>query len=279
MTLQNWEIRRFLWYIAGFILFYAPVALFQRLIYFIFNEGKDLSIHGLCFRIQLEHLFDGKLWLMNTAFISFFILLILVAFIFGPIYCGKLCPTGAFPEYLSQLVPDKWKIDWSKYAPVVPIRYGMLLGYMLLPLVGGTLACAYCNFFVFDLLINYYIWGYIISWSSSLLLTLIFWLIIFGLFTKGGRGFCNFLCPIGAWQNLIHAGSSKLPFVYRLRVNRQKCIGCKKCERICPMRSIKVNPQTNKAHNNKLNCILCDSCMHVCPVRAISYGRGDLNAQ
>lgn len=84
------------------------------------------------------------------------------------------------------------KISWSKYTDIVPLRYGMLAGFLIVPFFDGILACAYCNFYVFDLLVNYAARGYFISFTSSMLLTLLLWLVVLGIFTKGGRGFCNF---------------------------------------------------------------------------------------
>lgn len=189
----------------------------------------------------------------------------------GACFCGRLCPAGAFTEYLSKLVPSKFQISWHRYTEIAPIRYGMLAGFCLVPFFGGILACSYCNFFLFDLLANYYMQGYFISLTSSLLLTAIMWVLVFGIFTKGGRGFCNFLCPVGAAQGLMHAIGCKLPFVLRMRVDKNQCIGCGLCAKKCPMESAEL--AEGKAQINQHNCICCGVCQHACPVQAISYGR------
>lgn len=38
-----------------------------------------------------------------------------------------------------------------------------------------------------------------------MILTLFLWAGLFGIFTKGNGGFCNFLCPVGAVQNLLYS--------------------------------------------------------------------------
>lgn len=269
---MSYQLRRLAGYLLGFVLFYAPFAVFQKIIgYFLNGKWQEQTIHSLCLRIPTEHLLDGKIFQYASISVVSLGILLLGAFFFGPIFCGRLCPAGAFTEYLSELLPSWMQINWSKFTDIAPIRYGMLAGFCLVPFFGGILACAYCNFFLFDLIANYYSRGYFISLSSSLIITSILWLVIFGLFTKGGRGYCNFLCPVGAVQNLVHYFSSKLPFVYKMQVDRQKCIGCKKCVHSCPMQAVTL--VNKKAEICLHNCILCGQCAYSCPVQAIHYGR------
>ena len=98
----------------GFILFYAPGALFTKAIFYLFGRDiNEISIHSSCFRIQIEHLLDGKFFAMDIAFVSFLVVLGIISFFKGAIFCGKLCPAGASTEYLSRLIPTKYKINWS----------------------------------------------------------------------------------------------------------------------------------------------------------------------
>lgn len=268
-------IFRLLGYILGFFLFYAPCALFQRTIFYLFNDiWIPMSIHSICFRIPMEHILDGRIFNYPLSYAICTWLLLLSGLVFGPIFCGRLCPAGAFSELLGSLLPDRCKIDWSNYTSIAPIRYGMLTGYVLLPFVGGIAACAFCNYYLFDLLANYVSRGLFVSFSSSMLLTLFLWLVVFGLFTKGGRGFCNFLCPVGAMLNLMHRVGSLLPFTWGMQVEADKCIGCTRCQQACPMRSIKV--EGGKAHIAVDNCICCGVCANTCPNKVIKYGRKQL---
>lgn len=47
------------------------------------------------------------------------------------------------------------------------------------------------------------------------------------------------------------------------------CIGCRKCEKVCPVQNItaKERPQWGG------NCTQCLACYHVCPVHAVQYGK------
>ena len=265
-------LKRLAGYALGFILFYAPFALFQRaLSYFLTDVHAAQTIHSLCLRIPIEHILDGKIFRYASISVVSTVILLITALLFGPVFCGRLCPAGAFTEFLSKLVPARLQISWRRYTEIAPLRYGMLAGFCLVPFIDGILACSYCNFFLFDLLANYYTRGYFISLTSSLLLTAILWVVVFGLFTKGGRGFCNFLCPVGAAQSLAAALGSRLPFVLRMQVDKDSCVGCGLCAKKCPMEAaVLVDKQAQICQHN---CIVCGVCANTCPRQAISYGR------
>lgn len=274
------KIKRSIGYVLGFILFYAPFALFGKLLLFLLGDTKtQANIHEICFRKPIEHLLDGKFFQVFTGQHGHLgmvmsistLILIVVAFLFGPIFCGWLCPAGAIPEYLSKFISDKYKIDWGKHVSIIPIRYGFFLAFILAPFFGVYLACELCNYFVFDLFINFVLVGRIVAFSSSLILTSILWVIVLGIFTKGGRGFCNFLCPVGALSNLSWMIGNKLKIAKILKINKEKCIHCNLCVRSCPMDAISVKNGAQKIELE--NCILCNDCKDVCPVDAIEYIR------
>lgn len=129
-----YNLKRLTGYALGFVLFYAPVALFQRcLFYWLYGSWQPQSIHGLCFRIPIEHILDGIIWRLTPISMLSTLLLLAAAFFLGPVFCGRLCPAGAFTEYLSKLVPSKFQISWHHYTEIAPIRYGMLAGFCLVP--------------------------------------------------------------------------------------------------------------------------------------------------
>lgn len=267
-----YNLKRLAGYLLGFVLFYAPFALFQRVLGYALTDVHQLqTIHSLCLRIPLEHVLDGRVFRYASISVVSTAILLVAAFILGPVFCGRLCPAGAFTELLSSLVPERFKISWRSYTEIAPIRYGMLAGFCLVPFFDGILACTYCNFFLFDLLANYFTRGYFISLTSSLIFTAFMWIVVFGLFTKGGRGFCNFLCPVGAAQSLVYAVSCKLGLSWRMQVDKSKCVGCGVCAKKCPMEAATVIEK--KADIACHNCIVCGVCAHNCPMKAISYRR------
>ncbi|HEX9059003.1 MAG TPA: 4Fe-4S binding protein [Clostridia bacterium] len=268
-------IKRGIWYIAGFFLLYAPFAFFQRFLTGVFRLSGRSDIHGACFRMVVQGLTSGKgLNLLTTSGIIV-LLIFIISFLAGPLFCGKLCTVGAIPEYASRLVPDRFKIDLQKYIPSNPVRYGLLAGFFITPALGLSVVCAYCNYSFMEKLVLGGINLDIGILGSSTILTGFIWFFLLGVFTKGGRGYCSYLCPIGAVQNLIHRVGLMFPFTYKLKLSRENCISCGICTKECPKRALNINDSylTYNVHS----CITCSQCIHVCPKKALFYGSGKAN--
>ncbi len=52
-----------------------------------------------------------------------------------------------------------------------------------------------------------------------------------------------------------------------VKVNKNKCNGCGRCEEICPVNAIKMEQNIAVISND---CIECGACLSVCPEDAIS---------
>ena len=274
-TIFNWNVRRVLWYIAGVFLFFAPFAYYQRFMVFLTGLSTTPNIHGVCPRRPLLYFSRGG-GEFNTLFtipIISILLVIVVAFFFGPLFCSKLCPSGAFSEYLSKIFPKKLQINWTKVVNPAPVRYGFLAGFLLSPMFAGSIAHAFCNFWAFEVLVSYGIGTYASVIPAAVLLTLSIWLILFGLLSRGGRGFCNFMCPVGAVQSLVHSVGARLPFTYKIKFIQSKCTNCNACTRVCPMGCWDMK---TKEHNIN-HCITCRQCEQKCQPKAIEFGRGVRN--
>ena len=116
--------------------------------------------------------------------------------------------------------------------------------------------------------------GAAISFTVPLAATGFLYLVLFGLFTKGGRGYCRFMCPQGAMQSLFFIIGSKLGIASKIQVNREKCVKCRLCVKNCPMRAMSLKNGSIK--NDVSLCIKCGVCQHNCPVKAITTGGGRL---
>ncbi len=266
-------IKRAIWYIVGLLLFYAPFALYQKALFGLVNYNKPADIHSLCLRMPLLNLLLGKWSLIVPVVMITLFLFFMFAIIFGPFFCGRLCFAGALPEYLSRLIPDRFKIDWVTGINPIPVRYGFLAGYLITPFLAGSIACAFCNLSFMQRLIDGGFWGEFGVLSSTNIITFFLWIILFGIFTKGGRGFCNFICPIGAVQSLVYSISSRLHFTYKLRFAKDKCISCGACVKACSMGSLQKEPDNSITYQIH-NCITCLQCQAACPKNALTYGTG-----
>lgn len=270
---RNYLFRRGAWYLLGLLLFYAPFAFFNRGLNWLLGEGTDGSIHGTCFRMPIANLLGGQgLALISVWGISLLLLLV-SAFLIGPFFCGRLCAAGAITEYLSRLWPDKWKIDWTRIVNPVPIRYGFLAGFVIAPLMTGSMSCSYCSYGFFERMLTGGFWGDVGVMSSTLILTVLLWIVVFGIFAKGGRGYCNFMCPVGAVQSFLHSLGAKFGFTYKIKFDKKKCVLCQSCVKACPMGALQK--ENNQITYNIHHCITCRQCTAACPTSAICYGKGE----
>jgi len=56
-------------------------------------------------------------------------------------------------------------------------------------------------------------------------------------------------------------------FFHAVELDRDKCVGCTKCVRVCPTEAIRV--REGKAVIDSTRCIDCSQCVKVCPVNAL----------
>ena len=149
----------------------------------IYTEGRQ-DIHGICLRCGLLGITGGiKMDILSIRIVAA-LLLLASAFLMGPVFCRFLCVTGAMTEYISKLVPDRLKVNWQKYINPVPVKYGILTGFLLTPFLGLSVACAYCNYSLFQRMALGLSELDIGVLSSTNILTLFTWLTYYYIFTK-----------------------------------------------------------------------------------------------
>ncbi len=78
----------------------------------------------------------------------------------------------------------------------------------------------------------------------------------------------------GVWRRVMLAVVQRFGRIYAPRpgVNAPACIGCGKCERICPAHAIVVTE--GKATIDPARCIRCYCCHEICTEHAIALSRG-----
>ena len=79
---------------------------------------------------------------------------------------------------------------------------------------------------------------------------------------KDNRAFCKYICPITVFLKPMSYFS-----LIRLKCDKEKCISCGKCKRVCPM-NVDVTDNSRKRKNGT-ECILCMECVKNCPKDAL----------
>jgi ferredoxin-type protein NapH len=282
---------RYISFIIGFLLLVSPFALLIRLEFWITGNLAEPSIHYACLRMVIGWIFQGAVnnLISRPEMTAFIIGVLGVSLFLGPIFCGWLCPVGAVSEAISRIIPlpNKFRIHVKDTNITSALRYGFFVGYITIYiLIGlrlsgdwiGSICCRFCASTILqNLAAGIFGWllptyGSIEYWGTAYIIVLISWLIIGGIFTHGGRGWCLFFCPLGAFSNLLYKVGAKLGF-YRITYNKDKCSHCKKCYLVCPMWAIKSDHSVETAL-----CINCKECVNICPTGAFTMKWGKENA-
>ncbi len=274
---------RYVTMVAGFFLLVAPFAFLTNAIFDVIGNTTNPTLHTFCYRNSFISLAMGNFGALFMSVAAWLVLsVIVVAVVAGPLFCGYLCPVGAASEGLSRIVPLPKKARVKLKDPKVTrsIRYGFLTGFFAVALIVGykvttdigSICCRYCSSAPlqnFSTALTTGNLGLLANWTSSGMIVLLVWLVIGGVLLVGGRGWCLFLCPLGAVSGLAHAAGSKLGF-YKTTFNKSNCKNCKKCSVTCPMQAI---GEDGKVEDTL--CIGCHECVNNCNFKAYSYGRGD----
>ncbi len=196
-------------------------------------------------------------------------IILIATLFFGRLWCSHICPIGGTSEIVSRGVPKALKIDFSiMNAPA--FRYGYFIIFIAGAFIGiGSIACKFCNFRIIPFLAGApFVPGYRTYLATSMGIAGMAVVGLSGFFAKGGRAYCNLLCPVGALDAI--SNRLGLGFGKRMRVDKDRCIGCGECKGVCPTWAIEVK---EKAEIDQFSCIPCRICETKCPKEAISYGK------
>ena len=195
--------------------------------------------------------------------------LVFVGALMGRFVCGWLCPFGLIQDLLYK-IPFPRKLRTFKGDRLLrKLKYVVLLFVVfLLPMflvdVLGQGAPYFCKLIcpvgtleggIPLVLLNksmHGALGWLYAWKNVLLLFTVFLSILIY------RPFCKYICPLGAVYSVFNPIS-----VFRYRIDREKCVGCDACAKVCKMQ---VNPAENPNHPE---CIRCGQCKKACPKQCI----------
>jgi ferredoxin-type protein NapH len=280
-TLQRGKWR-YLSLFAGFFLIVAPFALIPDAFYYLTGSTLDASIHTICYRVPLAWLSGAAPFLVDMMAATILILIIIgLALIFGPLFCGWICPVGGVSEAISRAVPipNKYRLQMKDTRVTAGLRYGFFIGYLLVAFAIGQKAityqfggvtCRYCASYLLEVGSTFLFKGTLLiePWHAGVIVALVSWLVIGGLFMVGGRGWCLFFCPLGAISGLSHKAGASLGF-YKIDYQRSNCTNCRKCQVTCPMWAIKEDRTIERTL-----CIGCGECRRSCISKCYTYKKG-----
>lgn len=80
----------------------------------------------------------------------------------------------------------------------------------------------------------------------------------------------GFLTLVGEGKATIHPPIATPPaFRGQIIYDRDTCIGCKICTKVCPAHAIEFIPETKRIRIYVTQCISCSQCNDACPVNAL----------
>lgn len=221
----------------------------------------DASLHALC-------PFGGVVTMYNLGTLGTFVqkihmssvilmvLVFLLAILFGPVFCGWVCPLGSFQEWIGKLGK---KLLGKRFGQVIPANVDKVLKYArYLVLIWVVYVTARSGYLMFAEIDPYN--ALFSFWSSEAAIPgLIILLITMAASLAVSRPWCRYACPYGALLGL----SNKVR-IFSIRRNDSTCISCHQCDKSCPMGIV----VSNKGKVTDLHCISCLECTseQACPV-------------
>lgn len=262
---------------AGFFLLFvfAPAL---NLLRFDLNEAQ-LWFLGMRWSLGIDALARGEInatqasiTFMLRAFLPallFIAVFLGIAYRYGRLYCGWLCPHFSAVETLNNLLHRAcgklsiWDRDKTPRANVDPkARWWPLF----------ALSCALMGFLWAITLLTYLlppaaIWGGLIHGTltpNQTRFIVIGSLVLTAEFAFARHLFCRFGCAVGLFQSLAWMANPRSMVVSFARERARDCKTCDEprgsaCDHVCPMR---LNPRNIK--RKMFSCVQCGQCLTAC---------------
>lgn len=231
------------------------------------ESGKGLpilssaSLHALCPFGGIETLYTfvtGGILIkkIHTSSLVLMGIGVLSALLFGPVFCGWVCPLGTVQEWISALGRKVFRRRFNHFVPpqvdrvLRYARYGVLAWVVYVTATSGTLLFeAYDPYFA---LFNF--WSGEVAPTALIILGLT---LLLALFVE--RPWCKYACPYGAFQGLFN-----LFRIFSIKRSASTCRACAVCSTNCPM-NIPVDRLTVVRDHQCITCLECTS-EAICPV-------------
>ncbi len=179
-----------------------------------------------------------------------------LAVLFGPVFCGWVCPVGTAQEWVGKLGK---KLLGKRYNRMVPPSIDKVLRYArYLVLAWAIYVTAKSGTLIFTAIDPFH--AMFQFWTGEVAISA---LVILGVVLLGSlfmeRPWCKYACPLGAVLGL-----SNFFRIFKIQRAPSTCINCKACDRACPM-NITVSDKTAVRDHQCISCLECTS-EAACPV-------------
>ena len=220
------------------------------------------SLHAICPFGGVETLYQyfttgTLLQKIHSSSIILMFAVLFITLLFGPAFCGWVCPFGTLQEFLGKIGK---KLFGKKYNHFIPYKFDRILRYTRYIVLGLVLyntaisaALVFQNIDPYYALFNFFTGEVAITAYVVLGIT-----VLASMFVE--RPFCKYMCPYGATLGIFN-----LFRIFKIKRNKDTCIGCKACDRSCPM-NIEVSASKTVYNHQCISCMKCTS-EHACPVK------------
>ncbi len=258
----------------------------------LFLDFTGTAQHYLAWMAKLQFL--PAILALNVAVIVGLVILTLLV---GRIYCSVVCPLGVMQDIIAWV--SKRKMFRNKktklankyaYSPTKRVLRALVLLLFLILMIAGlnTLAIFIAPYSAYgriatSLMQPLYLWAnnglaaiaehyesymfYSVDvWmrsAVSLGVAIGTFIIIAILAWRGGRTYCNTICPVGTVLGYVSHFSLFGPVF-----DKNKCNGCGLCARNCKASCI----DAKNHHVDMTRCVTCGDCMEVCRQGAVKFG-------
>ena len=214
--------------------------------------------------------------------------LLLLTFIFGRVYCSTICPLGVMQDIISWIAGRKNKRRFTYSKGKTTLRTTMLVLFTIALVANIAWLASFIEPYsaygrmVNNLVAPLYAWGnnllaYLAERADSYLFyTTDVWLksigtlavaattfiVIFILAWRGGRTWCNTICPVGTLLGFVSRYS-----LFKPTIDTSKCSGCNLCARNCKASCI----DSKNKNIDYSRCVACMDCIESCNKGAMGY--------